>query len=509
EKSDIGVSKADLLRAFLAQLGIGSDKVTELMSTEGLSQLDGEKLRVAFQGALVGLEGLEHFDEKSDIGVSKADLLRAFLAQLGIGSDKVTELMSTEGLSQLDSEKLRVALQGALIRLEGLKQLEGGSISAVSREDLLKTFLSQLDSVFDRIVHLVSTQELSQMDGEKLKEALQEFSVGLESVDLLHGELGLSVSRNHIFKEFIVSLGRGSERTSDLASNYGPSLLNGNELKDVFQEAGVDPRGLDILHKALKRSFSGEDVLREYQVLPGKESRQFSTDTGEYGVSVSRDDIWKRVLVKAGMNPRDAEIFIEEGKYGKKGQLEDTAFKMKPLPLQDGGESLNNRVSVMQISDTQQGFSEGKGILRGITTERVLHQIVEKIEGQFNNGRNVVTMDLKPEFLGRLRIRISIQDHHVIGRIITESPLTKEIIESNSQQLKLSLMDHGLKVDKFSVFVGNDQNQPGQDYERSPFERGERSHDSVGGEKTGYAGEEDITLTRSIQSGQGSIDFFA
>ena len=96
-----------------------------------------------------------------------------------------------------------------------------------------------------------------------------------------------------------------------------------------------------------------------------------------------------------------------------------------------------------------------------------------------------------------------------MARIMVESPLTKDIIEANSHQLKFSLMEHGIKVDKFSVFVGHDQTQSDQDYDGSPSQGSRKGYDPEEGEEAPPIREEDIPVLRRATMGRGNVDFFA
>ena len=44
-------------------------------------------------------------------------------------------------------------------------------------------------------------------------------------------------------------------------------------------------------------------------------------------------------------------------------------------------------------------------------------------------------------------------------KILAEAPLAKEIIENNISQLKASLQNYGLEIDKLDVFVADDSEQ--------------------------------------------------
>jgi flagellar hook-length control protein FliK len=92
----------------------------------------------------------------------------------------------------------------------------------------------------------------------------------------------------------------------------------------------------------------------------------------------------------------------------------------------------------------------------------ILEQIVQKAAMHFKDGLNEVRIELKPEFLGHVRMQISSEHHQLAVRIVAESPAVKEMIEGNFQQLRAALQQQGLEVDELEVLVADDRGR-GQD----------------------------------------------
>jgi flagellar hook-length control protein FliK len=100
---------------------------------------------------------------------------------------------------------------------------------------------------------------------------------------------------------------------------------------------------------------------------------------------------------------------------------------------------------------------EGAPPLPRDTQTDVIRQIVDRMTLRSDRGQSQMHIKLKPEFLGDLRLQVTTENHHVMIRITAESPAVKEMIEQNLQFLKTELQHHGLQIDKFDVFVGQDQ----------------------------------------------------
>jgi hypothetical protein len=106
---------------------------------------------------------------------------------------------------------------------------------------------------------------------------------------------------------------------------------------------------------------------------------------------------------------------------------------------------------------------------------QTLNQIVQKAVLHLKNGQNEVRMNLKPDFLGQIRMQIITDSQQVTVRIITEFPMVKELIENNVQQLKSDLQNHGLEIDELEVSVSQNPDQQVADRQKASAANGKNS----------------------------------
>ncbi len=119
------------------------------------------------------------------------------------------------------------------------------------------------------------------------------------------------------------------------------------------------------------------------------------------------------------------------------------------------------------------GESRGNG-LQDPVRATVFSQLIEKahlLKGP--EQQKVLTIQLKPEFLGRVNLELSSKDGMVTARIMTENSQVREKLEEMAPQIKIHLADQGIKLDNFTVDVSS----------KNPDERG---NDSSRGK--GYSG---------------------
>ena len=99
---------------------------------------------------------------------------------------------------------------------------------------------------------------------------------------------------------------------------------------------------------------------------------------------------------------------------------------------------------------------------KGTTEARVINQIINKVSLRSNGSQSEIKIRLDPPSLGTLRMNVTTAGDSVRTVIIAENHAVKQIIENNLAQLRDSMQSQGLKVDSFTVLVGGDEGQAGQ-----------------------------------------------
>ena len=143
-----------------------------------------------------------------------------------------------------------------------------------------------------------------------------------------------------------------------------------------------------------------------------------------------------------------------------------------------------------------------------ISRAGTLNQIVEKAALNLINGKSQIRIELKPEFLGSVRMKITTENNLVTVRILTELPVVKEMIENNISQLKTDLQSRGLEIDKLDVSVANDSQQRGKGFEKADFLSEKENSDFQDNKAVPAEETETVNLLKESTAGSG-LDFFA
>jgi len=153
-----------------------------------------------------------------------------------------------------------------------------------------------------------------------------------------------------------------------------------------------------------------------------------------------------------------------EAKSGSERSSETILFSNEIIkaPEEVGSSGLppESRTDHIGSADSIQSKGETRPVsLPGVFDERhLVDQIADKWVASRMKSDHSFRIQLEPERLGTLQIDISVDGERIVAEIVTKHPFVKELLEGNQEILRGALAEQGLKVDRFSVNVGD----PGQ-----------------------------------------------
>jgi flagellar hook-length control protein FliK len=237
------------------------------------------------------------------------------------------------------------------------------------------------------------------------------------------------ISQNHFEnkKEIlrIVDKARGQKIKAHSGKLDNPSTTSSMSIKSI-----------SLANNAI--GFSKNDINAKIANFNGGDEHKHSSDSN--GLSENFNSKFEAILEDGGLNhEKDSEVKLTSAK------ISSTVNDTKPLPRT---ESLNQ-------------------------TE-IIKQIVEKVNLSSNKEHNKITIKLKPEILGNLRLNISTENHHVTIKVMADSPMVKEMLENNLHHLKNGFVNHGLEIGSFDVMVGDQPESFNKERHFSGFRRDRR-----------------------------------
>jgi len=108
--------------------------------------------------------------------------------------------------------------------------------------------------------------------------------------------------------------------------------------------------------------------------------------------------------------------------------------------------------------------------LTRMTEESVTRQVTEKLHTVIRSGLSEVRIQLRPESLGEVRMRIRMDGEVVLAHIEVQNQQVKEIMERNFGVLKDALAQHNITAGSFDVQIGNGGSRHGGGQQQAWFE---------------------------------------
>ena len=202
----------------------------------------------------------------------------------------------------------------------------------------------------------------------------------------------------------------------------------------------------------------------------------------------------------AGLAPSTADGIAEEG--GSSSLRFEAALRdVRSFAVTDGSPDKTAEAATA---------AKGRDTAAAPVKTDVFDQIVQRTAVHLKNDQGEIRIDLKPEFLGHVRLQIVTENQQVTVRILTELPMVRDMIEGNIQQLKSDLQQQGLQVERVEVAVADDpRQQPGRQAWTGAGRKGHADGDVAPAAAETSAGLRPEAPYRWGLGGQTTINMFA
>lgn len=202
-----------------------------------------------------------------------------------------------------------------------------------------------------------------------------------------------------------------------------------------------------------------QDALEQFAVTE-ETTGEAAVDVKETEVAENTDETDSVKVPEAeengkttGQNTEEANLVKEtattdrkETEAGNKGN-EHAANDNQQL-VTTGNTQLNNTQTVNHTADFN-GNIPGENV----SAQEIYDQIGEYIKTQVKPGVSEVEMQLNPEHLGSLHIRLSSKQGNVTAQFVVQNEAVRAAVEMQMIQLKENFAEQGIKVDAVEVTV--------------------------------------------------------
>ncbi len=124
-----------------------------------------------------------------------------------------------------------------------------------------------------------------------------------------------------------------------------------------------------------------------------------------------------------------------------------------------------NNQTVQKVEIIEQGGVR-EVVTYNMNTEDIMDQIVASVKVNLSDDTNEMLIQLRPEHLGKLAFSLTSQQGVITASFMADNPAVKELIEANLAQLRVSLQEQGITIDKLEVVVTDNQLMDDQQEDR-------------------------------------------
>ena len=234
--------------------------------------------------------------------------------------------------------------------------------------------------------------------------------------------------------------------------------------KDNRQTGGV-PKNVSLETLLDSGPHKNDGHLQAAKSQPAPKAVETALNSNAAAESLSAKPAADEAINVKGVGPQN-EILSFDQSSGKVIQIDGDAKDSGFLASQ---ENLPEHLAKLEHTGRSAESSQ-----RNLASQ-TLNQIVQKAVLLNNNGQNMVQIDLKPEFLGHIRMQIVTENQLVAVRIMAEIPFVKDMLENNLNQLKAELQAQGLEVDELEVSVAHDSRADDDLYQKAAEARRARA----------------------------------
>lgn len=367
------------------------------------------------------------------------------------------------------TEKLTNRIDEVLMTLQQLVNLQqNGELTPENRTSLqegIEAALQELAELQSKLAALAEAKLQTEIPG--LQQAVGELKAFLEGI-LNELEADDGSSGKGILPELMQKLEAGIEETmpkleaqkNTSAENIDYSAASA-KTDNTAEAAAADVNDSDKPVEAdrqVKIEVKTEAQGTEKNTL--KKAAGTGTEASESDIPEEEKAALEGKTGKAAVESREGKNQNSESGAGKEaaGEGNTAAAKTNKPVNQDMAGITQGQPAAEANSEAITDQVEAPRT-QTVSRAEIIDQIVKKAEIIHTGAQSEMRMQLEPENLGKLTLRIAVERGLITAKFTAESYEVKQVIESSFNELRDMLQEKGLEVQNFSVSVGQDNKE--------------------------------------------------
>lgn len=222
------------------------------------------------------------------------------------------------------------------------------------------------------------------------------------------------------------------------------------------------------------------------------------------------------------VQPKEPEVIVEMDDVSQTKGVEtsktneESAPREEQSPMQDNNAATYTSQQVFARQDSVQNVSTPVASYTVADAQNIMNQIMDFMKVQLNAESTELDMQLHPESLGTLQIRISAKEGIMTAQFTTASEAVKSVLESQMIQLQQQFDQQNIKVEAIEVTVqthsfesaleqGNERQTAEEDSKRNRTRRIDLSRL----EDSEELEEQDRVVAEMMAASGNSVDYLA
>lgn len=377
--------------------------------------------------------------------------------------------------------------QGKMVSFEGLGQREASEDTSMNLEELLEFTGIDADDLLTSILNILGLLLKETKDNgtedEQIQEQIQQL---LEEVKKDQGNPQGFVNLLQLMNQFEFSQVISSEQSQDftnvvktavvlyrlLNDNKKPGFLTQEQekiIKTFYQNLQANMKKSDVMQSAFAKLDTDKGV-EDLSVFRSKQPYLMirTVDMKSSGEAPSSHMVNNNEVIDVSELPK-----IGSDETGQNQQLSGKPIEAGTVQTPNTGGSLQ--------------LLEGN---KPVTMERFIKDfetILAKSKFYQNGQVQKLTIQLKPEHLGTLKIELIQQHNELVAKIISSTTSAKELLESQSQALKQALVQQNIPINRIDFLDDIQQErfnhqQPNQNNDQRGYQQHEEKKDEQNNE---------------------------
>ncbi len=252
----------------------------------------------------------------------------------------------------------------------------------------------------------------------------------------------------------------GMPLEAGISGETGPAGTDSNDLFAVKTGAAVseeDVAGIDL-------EKSGDVLTRSVAGTVNGTAAGETPDVDTKATDAEAADIKGTDTKTADINAADTKTVDIKAAKGADAETADTTANLKDAGVVTAGNAGTTQGTAVPVGASAE--TAGAPVEDGHIQENIT-RIVDRVSAQTSEGQCDFDIELKPEFMGKVNIRLSLKDGSVKVQIRADDIKTQEMLSSQTNCLQDMLKAKGIPVSEIDVmckdsmpdFIGHDFRQ--------------------------------------------------